>query len=110
VLTLKKTIKKIIFDEGEIQFNYNNIGVSGLPTIIRNDIYNADCVTQIYLKDKNQNTIKTYNFNYSYFTSNYNVGEFNPDGYQNSYRYNRLKLLSFGETGKPSYNFFTKNL
>ena len=105
VNVVKKRLKTIVFDEGEIQFNYNNIGVSGLATIIRNDIYNADCVTQIYLKDKNLNTVKTYNFNYGYFTSNYNVGEFNPDGYQNTYRYNRLKLLSFGETGKPNYNF-----
>lgn len=101
----KKRLKKIIFDEGEIEFNYNNNGVSGQSLIVRNDVYNADCLTQIYIKDANA-VVKAFNFNYDYFSSNHNVGEFNPDaGAFNTYRYNRLKLLSFGETGKPLYKF-----
>jgi len=101
----KKRLKQIIFDGGEIDFNYNNIGIAGQTPIIRSDLYNGDCVTQVYLKDKSLNVIKTFNFNYDYFTSDYNVGEFNPDNAFNSYRYKRLKLLSFGESGKPLYKF-----
>jgi YD repeat-containing protein len=101
----KKRLIKIIFDEGEINFNYNNNGVSGQSVIIRDDIYNSDCLTQIYLKDKNLTTIKSFNFNYDYFTSNYNVNEFNPDFTYNPTRYKRLKLLSFGEIGKPLHKF-----
>jgi hypothetical protein len=44
----KKRLKQIVFDEGEIDFNYNNIGIAGQPTIVRSDLYNGDCVTQIY--------------------------------------------------------------
>lgn len=102
----KKRLKKIVFDEGELVFNYNNIGVSGQALIVRDDVYNADCITQIYLRNKSFATVKTFNFSYGYFTSNYNVGEYNPDsGAYNSYRYKRLKLLSFWETGKPKYKF-----
>lgn len=102
---LKKRLVKIIFDEGEISFNYNNNGISGQPVIIRDDVYNSDCLTQVYLKDINLAPIKSFNFNYGYFTSNYNVSEFNPDFNFNPTRYKRLKLLSFGEVGKPLNKF-----
>ena len=101
----KKRLIKIIFDEGEINFNYNNNGVSGQSIIIRDDVYNSDCLTQIYLKNKSLTNIKAFNFNYDYFSSSYNVNEFNPDNAYNSTRYKRLKLLSFGEIGKPLYKF-----
>jgi YD repeat-containing protein len=99
----KKRLKKIVFDEGEINFNYNNAGVT--TAFIRNDVYNSDCLTQIYIKNQKLATVKSYNFSYGYFSSNYNVGEFNPDFTTNTMRYNRLKLLSFGEVGKPVHKF-----
>ena len=100
-----KRLKKIIFEEGEIEFNYNNQGIIGQSVFTRDDVYNSDCLTQIFLKDKNSTTIKSFDFTYSYFTSNYNVGEFNPDLTNNPTRYKRLKLTSFGEIGKPKYKF-----
>lgn len=102
----KKRLKKIIFEDGEINFNYNNIGITGQTAIVRNDVYNSDCLTQVYLKNKSLSIIKTFNFTYDYFSSNYNnTIQFNPDNTLNTYRYNRLKLLKFGEAGKPSYKF-----
>ena len=91
-----------------MKFEYchcNNNGISGQPVIVRDDVYNSDCLTQVYLKDKNLAVIKSFNFNYSYFNSNYNVNEFNPDFNYNPTRYKRLKLLSFGEIGKPLHKF-----
>lgn len=101
----KKRLKKIIFDEGQISFNYNHEGIGSASGIGRPDIYNGDFLTQIYLKDNNLKTIKSFNLNYSAFESNYNVGEFNPEGQINPFRYKRLKLISFEEVGKPSYKF-----
>ncbi|MEO8234767.1 MAG: hypothetical protein ABI549_05080 [Flavobacterium sp.] len=104
----KKRLVKILFDEGELDFNYNNIGIAGQTTIVRNDVYNADCVTQIYLKDKNAANVKSYEFTYDYFTSTSDGTEFNPDMIPytlSTYRYKRLKLLKFGEIGKPKYKF-----
>lgn len=100
-----KRLKRIVFDEGDVVFNYNNEGVGGTGTG-RNDIYNGDYVSQIYLRDKNFTTIKTFNFSYDTFTSDYNVGEFNPDGFFNTYRYKRLKLTELEEVGKPAYKFY----
>jgi len=101
----KKRIKKIIFDQGELEYNYNNAGVPGALPLQRADLYNGDCITQIYLRDKNSNLVKSFNFSYDYFTSNYNVGEFNPDGMMNTYRYKRLKLTQFWQSGKNPYKF-----
>lgn len=102
----KKRLKKIIFDEGEINFNYNNNGIPNAPNIIRSDIFNADCITQVYIKNEKAVIIKQFDLEYDYFQSNYNVGEFNPDGIFNSYRYKRLKLTSLKETGSPKYKFY----
>lgn len=103
---LKKRLKKIVFDEGELHFNYNNLGVVNTIPFIRTDLYNSDCLTQIYLKNNNAENIKSFNLEYDYFVSTHNVGEFNPDnGLFNSYRYTRLKLLNFGEKGKPKTKF-----
>jgi YD repeat-containing protein len=101
---VKKRLRKILFDDGQVYFNYNHEGIGGTG-VGRNDIYNGDFLTQIYLKDKNLKTVKSFNLNYGIFTSDYNVGEFNPDGQFNSYRYNRLKLLSFQEVGMNPYKF-----
>ncbi len=94
----KKRLRKIIFDQGSINFDYN--------TTARADIFNGDYINQVIIKDKDNNIIKSINLVYDYFTSNYNIGEFNPNSTQNNYRYKRLKLLSLGETGKPSYKFY----
>jgi len=102
---VKKRLNKITFDDGEIIFNYNNQGISGTTMFSREDIYNGSFLSQVYLKDKNQNIIKTFNLSYNYFNSNYNVGEFNPDGVYNAFRYKRLKLTEFQEIGKPKYKF-----
>ena len=101
----KVRLVKIVFDEGEVDFNYNNIGISGLSTIIRNDLYNGDCVTQVFVKDKNSTAVKAFNFTYDYLISDANQGEFNPDHAISTYRYNRLRLLKFGEIGTPAYKF-----
>jgi YD repeat-containing protein len=101
----KKRLKKIIFDEGQIHFNYNHEGIEGQYGVGRNDLYNGDFLTQVYLKDKNLKNVRSFNLNYGVFTSDYNVGEFNPDGQFNSYRYNRLKLISFQEVGMNPYKF-----
>ncbi|MEC4050934.1 hypothetical protein OX284_015970 [Flavobacterium sp. SUN046] len=103
---LKKRLIKIIFDEGEINFNYNNKNIPSL-VFTRNDILNGDCVTNITVKNNLSDTVKSFDFNYNYFNSNYNVGEFNPDqnSPNNPYRYQRLKLVSAGETGKPLNTF-----
>jgi len=102
----KKRLRKIISESTEIIFNYNNSGVSGEAPFVRNDIYMSDCVTQIYVRDKHLNPIKSFNFRYSYFVSDFNNGEFNPDGSLfNTTRYHRLKLLSFEENGKPKHKF-----
>lgn len=94
----KKRLKQIIFDQGSINFSYN--------TAVREDIYNGDYITKVTINDKNNNVIKSYDLVYDYFISTYNVGEFNPSSSQNNYRYKRLKLMSFGETGKPTYKFY----
>jgi len=96
-------LKKITFDRGEVNFYYNgqeNIGFT------RDDIYNGYMLSRLEVKNNKQRVIKNYIFNYDYFTSNYNVGEFNLDGgIGNPYRYKRLKLLSVQEAGLPPYIF-----
>ena len=95
---LKKRLKTISFDQGTIEFSYNAQGT-------RSDIYNGDYVSQIVVKNKHSQVIKTFNLQYDYFTSSYGVGEFNPDNANNSYRYKRLKLISIAEVGKPKHKF-----
>jgi YD repeat-containing protein len=104
---ITKYLRKIIFDEGEISFKYSGDGdplynQSGGPRL---DVYGSEYLKDIILKDKKMKIIKSFHFNYDYFLSNYNVGEFNPDNSYNSFRYKRLKLTSFQELGKPSYIF-----
>ncbi|MCL9804655.1 hypothetical protein NAT51_03925 [Flavobacterium amniphilum] len=101
----KKRLRKILFDEGQVFFNYNQEGIASQWGVGRNDLYNGDFLTQVYLKDKNFKAIKSFDLKYSTFNSDYNVGEFNPDGELNTYRYKRLKLLSFEEVGMPPYKF-----
>ncbi|HNP31806.1 MAG TPA: RHS repeat protein [Flavobacterium sp.] len=102
----KKRLKRITFDEGSVEYKYNNDGgtVSGISNT-REDMYNGDFLTQIIVKNNKGEIIKTIEFKYDYFISNYGVGEFNPDGYNNSKRYKRLKLKEVKEIGKPSYVF-----
>lgn len=102
----KKRLKKIVFDEGTIEYKYNNEGgfSSGIGNQ-REDLFNGDFITQIIVKNNKNEVIKTVDFSYDYFVSNYGVGEFNPDGAFNSYRYKRLKLKAVKENGKPSYKF-----
>ncbi len=101
-----KRLKKIIYDEGQIVFNYNNEGIGSASGTGRNDIYNGDYISQIYLKDNNLTTVKTFNFSYDIFNSDYNVGEFNPDNSFNTFRYKRLKLTELREVGKPAHKFY----
>lgn len=102
----KKRLKRIVFDEGTIEYKYNNEGgyVSGIANQ-REDLFNGDFITQIIVKNNKNEIIKTIDFSYDYFVSNYGVGEFNPDGVFNPYRYKRLKLTAVKENGKPSYKF-----
>ena len=102
----KKRLKRIVFDEGTIEYKYNNEGgyVSGIANQ-REDLFNGDFITQIIVKNNKNEIIKTIGFSYDYFVSNYGVGEFNPDGVFNSYRYKRLKLTAIKENGKPSHKF-----
>ena len=103
----KKRLKRIVFDEGEVLFYYNNEGISN-PTInnIREDIYNGDFLSKIVVKNFKNEIIKTIEFKYDYFVSNYNIGEFNPDGEFNPYRYKRLKLTEVLESGKNPYKIY----
>ncbi|WP_445453145.1 RHS repeat domain-containing protein [Flavobacterium sp. 25HG05S-40] len=102
----KKRLKRITYDEGTVEYKYNNDGgtVSGIPNL-RQDIYNGDFLTKIIVKNNKGEVIKTLEFKYDYFNSNYNVGEFNPDGFNNTTRYKRLKLKEVQEVGKPAYVF-----
>lgn len=101
---VRKILKKIVFDEGSIEFNYNHEGIGG-PGIARMDVANGSFITQIYVKDKHNEIITSFNLNYDKFQSDYNVGEFNPFNEYSSYRYTRLKLVSIEEVGKPAYEF-----
>jgi hypothetical protein len=100
----RKILKKIKFEEGSVEFNYNNEGIGG-PGVARTDVANGNFITQIYLKNKQGDIIKTFNLNYSRFESDYNVGEFNPFSEYSTYRYTRLKLVSVEEEGKPPHEF-----
>ena len=102
-----KYLRKIKFDEGELSFKYSGDGdpqnnQSGGP---RWDVYGSEYPTDLLLKNKNQDIVKNFQFYFDYFESSYNIGEFNPDGYNNPLRYKRLKLVGFQEIGKPKYNF-----
>lgn len=99
----KARLKKITFDEGEIEFYYNAQEDIGFT---RDDIYNGNMLSRLDVKNNKGSIIKKFIFNYSYFLSNYNVGEFNLDGGPGSpYRYKRLKLSSVQEEGLPPYVF-----
>lgn len=102
-----KYLRKIIFDEGEITFKYSGDGdpLNNQVGGPRLDIYGAEYLSDILLKDNTKKVIKSFHLAYDYFLSNYNVGEFNPDNSFNPYRYKRLKLTSFQELGRPSYKF-----
>jgi YD repeat-containing protein len=102
----KKRLRKITYDEGEVVFNYNDQGAGNATGNARDDIYNGDYVSQIYVKNKNGTIVKSFNFGYSYFVSPHPGTEFNPDaGFISPTRYTRLKLTDFREVGKPSYKF-----
>ena len=103
----KKRLKRIVFDEGEVLFYYNNNGITN-PTIpnIREDIYNGDFLSKIVVKNFKNEIIKTIEFKYDYFVSDYNVGEYNSDGEFNAYRYKRLKLTEVLESGKNPYKIY----
>lgn len=103
-----KYLRKIVFEEGEINFKY-----SGDPDLenqqtggARFDIYATEYLRDILIKNKNQDILKKFNFSYAYFESLSNGNEFNPDNFINPYRYKRLKLNSLTEIGKPSYKFY----
>lgn len=98
----RKILKKIEFDEGSVEFNYNHEGIGG-PGVSRTDVANGNFITQIYVKDKDGNTVKTFNLDYGAFQSDYNVGEFDPFNEYSTYRYTRLKLESVQEAGLPPY-------
>jgi len=102
----KKRLKRIYYDEGSVEYKYNNDGgtISGISNI-RDDVYNGDFLTKIIVKNNKGDIIKTIEFKYDYFTSNYGVGEFNPDGFNNPKRYKRLKLKEVQEIGKPAFVF-----
>lgn len=103
-----KRLKAINFEEGKIAFYYNGDNPL-IPNTggARLDIHNGDFLTTVELKNKNSNTINTFQLSYDYFQSNSNVGEFNPNNFAdfNDFRYKRLKLTEFKENGKPAYKF-----
>lgn len=100
----KKRLKRIIFDEGSVEYKYNNEGgsISGISNL-REDVYNGDFITQIIIKNNKNEIVKSFDFFYDYFVSNYGFGEFNPDDVFSSKRYKRLKLTGVRENGKPQF-------
>ena len=105
VCVQKKRLKRIYFDEGSVEYKYNNDGsVSGIANT-REDLYNGDFLTSIIVKNNKGEVIKTVVFKYEYFVSNSTGNEFNPDGFINPKRYKRLKLKEVQEIGKPAYVF-----
>ncbi|BEV05468.1 hypothetical protein [Chryseobacterium gambrini] len=78
---ITKRLKKIIFRNGSVEFNYN---------FNRLDIKNAKALTNVTVKDINGKTIKEVNFEYDYFNSSIQINEYSK----------RLKLLSIQESGK----------
>ncbi|RXM41071.1 hypothetical protein BOQ62_03300 [Chryseobacterium sp. CH21] len=80
-------LKKIIFPDGEIDFNYDN----------REDILNGKKISNIKIKDKNQRVIQNYLFNQSYFTSTEQIDVLNYSN-QTASLMKRLKLNEVVET------------
>ncbi|WP_162268796.1 RHS repeat domain-containing protein [Flavobacterium chilense] len=101
--------KQVILDVYLKQINFSG-GIILFNTTDRDDIeylgtQKPQKLSQIVIKDLNNNTIKKYNFNYSYFLSNTSSALSND--YTNK---RRLKLDSVIETGtdnqqKPPYAF-----
>lgn len=90
-------VKRIIFPAGEVNFSYST----------RLDAVSDKKIDEIKVKNKYQQTIKKFNFNYAYFIADQS-GETlsSSSGMTNLYR---LRLNSLIEEGKGSYDF-TYNL
>ncbi|WP_336717478.1 hypothetical protein [Chryseobacterium mucoviscidosis] len=81
---IDKLITKIKFPEGEVNFIYNDdAGYSIGGALYRKDIVNGIALREINIKNKAGRDIEKYQFDYSYFVSNY------PDEIPEKYR---LKL------------------
>lgn len=86
-----KRLKKIITDKETIDFNYD---------FQRLD-YGGQALNNILVKNKNGNTIKQVNFNYSYFDSgNCSAG---------NYECKRLKLVRINDSSSGDYSFYYDN-
>lgn len=91
-----KRLKKIIFPEGYISFDYN---------FTRTDIANnKQAISKISLFDYNNKLIKSYSFDYNYFncSTDENLGNYIPSNEDCK----RLKLISVKENQMPPYEFF----
>lgn len=105
---VKKRLTQIVFDEGFVRFNYGGEDMANQQSSgPRLDLYGEEYLSdiEIYNKAGISGLVKKFHLGYEYFTSNYNIGEFNPDGVFNDYRYKRLKLKNVNEIGKPTYKF-----
>lgn len=90
-----KRLKKILFPEGYISFEYN---------FTRADVANnKQAISKISLYDYNNNLIKDFSFEYNYFncTTEENLGNYIPTNEDCK----RLKLTSIKENGLPPYEF-----
>lgn len=85
-LLVVKRLKKIIFKDGVIEFNYNKN---------REDLNNGKALTNITVKNIFDKVIKSFDLTYDYFYSNHQKNEFSK----------RLKLLSIQETGQNKHSF-----
>jgi hypothetical protein len=93
-----KLITKIVFPEGEVNFVYNDdAGYLIGGSLYRKDITNGIALREINVKNKSGRDIEKYQFNYSYFVSNYSTEI--PEKY-------RLKLTRIQNTLQAnSYDF-----
>ncbi|WP_177762018.1 RHS repeat domain-containing protein [Flavobacterium sp. I3-2] len=105
-----KAVKKIVFDEGYVVFRYNNEDENGMNGRARKDVFGGLFLTKILIYNKNNEVVNYFDLNYSYFQSDYGVGEFNPypstEIELRDYRYKRLKLDSVKPMGLPAYEFY----
>ena len=62
----RKRLKKIIYDEGEVEFVYG---------LARQDYTGENALTEVRVKDINGVVVKKYRFNYSYFISKENCSQ-----------------------------------
>ncbi len=88
---LAKNLRKITFSEGSVEFITSQN--------IRKDLENNRALERILVKDKNDNIIKEFEFNYNYFTKNALISDSSALSLSNE---NRLALISVQEIGSES--------